>query len=105
MIVRSTLWPLAAAFLLASCSASSEFLEPTAIDLDGPDEASLLPCEPAQSAPDDLAALNAGEQGALWEADRINLANCGAQHWVLIQWAEGVLAAFAPDQGAHQSAR
>jgi len=93
------------AFLSASCGGSSEFLEPIAIDLDAPPEALLLPCEPAQSAPDDLAGLNAGEQGALWEADRINLANCGAQHWALIQWAEGVLAAFTPDQGAHQSAR
>lgn len=30
----------------------------------------------------------------LEEADRINLANCGAQHWVLIQWARGLVAAF-----------
>lgn len=51
-------------------------------------------CEPPQPAPADLEALTAGEQGALWEADRINLANCGANHYVLIQWAEGVVAAF-----------
>jgi hypothetical protein len=41
-----------------------------------------------------LAASTAGEQGALWEADRVNLTNCGAQHWVLIQWAKGVASAF-----------
>lgn len=85
---------LAVAFLLASCGASPEFPDPQKIDLRGPGVEALRPCEPPQPGERIIAASTAGEQGALWEADRVALANCGYQHGVLIRWAEGVMGAF-----------
>ena len=85
---------MALASLLASGCASPASLDPTKIDLRGPGAEALRPCEPPQAGELVLAASTAGEQGALWEADRVALANCGYQHGVLIRWAEVVLEAF-----------
>lgn len=95
MNVRATLPLLAVACLLASCDGSSEWIEPRKIDVRGPGDEALRPCVPPQPAPADLEALTAGDQGALWEADRVSLANCGYQHRVLVRWAEGIIWAFA----------
>ena len=95
MTARTILPLLAVAFLLASCGASPASLDPQKIDLRGPGVEALRPCEPPQPGERIVAASTAGEQGALWEADRVALANCGYQHGVLIRWARGVVEAFA----------
>jgi hypothetical protein len=87
---------VASAFLLTGCLGSSGFPDPGAISVPPPPVAATRPCEPPQPAPADVAGLTGGEREAIWIADRVNLVNCGAQHWVLIQWADGVQAAFAP---------
>ena len=86
---------MASAFLLTGCGASSVSPDTTAISLDPPGPATVVPCEPPIAAPGDLDGLTGREREAIWTADRINLANCGAQHYALIVWAQGVEAAFA----------
>lgn len=67
------------------------------MDIPPPPVAATIPCERPQRADGDPAEMIGREREAAWTADRINLANCGAQHWVLIRWAEGVMAAFGHD--------
>lgn len=85
---------MASAYLLTACAGSSGSIEPTKIQITPPPAAAASPCEEPQRAPGDLGGLTGGQQEALWVADRVNLANCGAAHWTLIVWAQETVSAF-----------
>ena len=89
---------LAATFLTLGGCGSTGSIEPGKIALSGPPASAMIYC----ADPVDIPApstMNGARKEALVATDRLNLADCGRRHYVLIQHVRAQQAAFAQTGG------
>lgn len=86
----------ALAFLtLGGCGSTAPVdLAPPKIVIPDPPAAAMAYCADPQDVPEP-GTMNGAQKEALVTTDRLNFADCGRRHYVLVKWAEGQIAAFA----------